>query len=120
MKKVIFGFCLATTSALACPGGQHSECIIPKPWGGCAQKICVPNIDNPLDALQKQIENEAYTIAITARENETIKDRQDCVVLVATALAVWGTAKGGPFVGLASGAAGGAAASLACRKVFPI
>jgi hypothetical protein len=113
--------CLATApNIMACPKGQHQECVLPRPWGGCAQKICVPDSANPLDALQDMLDAEALKLAMSAKENDAVNNRQDCVVMVAAGLAVWGTIKGGPIAGLASGAAGAAAANMACRKVFPV
>lgn len=121
MKKVFFGALMAYSSiAGACPDGQHSECILPRPWGGCAQSICVPNVDNPFDAIQRAIDNKALDLAISGRDSETIKNREDCIVMVTAALAVWGTTQGGPIAGIAAGAAGAAASSMACRRAFPL
>ncbi len=59
MKKSFF-WILATalfTSSIAwaCPDGQYEMCVLPRPWGGCAQKVCVPNggtiIDGASDGL---------------------------------------------------------------------
>lgn len=70
--------------------------------------------------MMNAINEKAYQLAMTGKENETIQDRNDCVIIVTAGLAAYGTAHGGPWVGLATGAAGGAAASLACRKAFPL
>ncbi|MCX6132157.1 MAG: hypothetical protein NTX25_24255, partial [Proteobacteria bacterium] len=29
--------------SLACPNGQFEQCVLPRPWGGCAQSACIPN-----------------------------------------------------------------------------
>ncbi|HYX39589.1 MAG TPA: DUF4157 domain-containing protein [Oligoflexus sp.] len=52
MKRLTLSFFAAlslySANAAACPDRQHEECLIPRPWPakGCAQKICVPNIDD--------------------------------------------------------------------------
>ena len=51
MKHSFLWFALAFSSlsvtGYACPGGQHQECAIPRPWGGCAQNVCVPDLSLP-------------------------------------------------------------------------
>ncbi|MBC7530086.1 MAG: hypothetical protein H7318_00815 [Oligoflexus sp.] len=32
-----------SSNGYSCPNGQYEQCILPRPWGGCAQKVCVPN-----------------------------------------------------------------------------
>jgi len=46
-----------STALLACPGGQHDECVLPRPWGGCAQTACFPDvkITNPLEDMKKAV-----------------------------------------------------------------
>ena len=120
LRAIVVGSCLASQAALACPDGQHSECVLPRPWGGCAQSVCVPNVENPFTAMTRAVNEKALALAIEVRDSQKIRDREDCMVLVTAGLAVWGTSLGGPWVGLVSGAAGGAASSLACRKAFPL
>jgi len=121
LKSVIVGFCFAASqAALACPDGQYRACIVPRPWGGCAQYACVPKVEDPIAAMTRALNDKALALAIEGRDSEKIRDREDCMVIVTAGLAVWGTSLGGPWVGLASGAAGGAAASIGCRKAFPI
>jgi hypothetical protein len=45
MKRLFFALLMALTSAtgFSCPDGEYEICAIPRPWGGCAQKACVPN-----------------------------------------------------------------------------
>jgi hypothetical protein len=116
------GLSLASQLATACPAGQHSECLIPKPrpLHGCAQSICVPNVENPVIAMTNAINDKAVSVAIEGRDNEKIRDREDCMILVTASLGAWGASLGGPWVGLVTGAAGGAASSMACRKAFPL
>ena len=113
---------LSSQAALSCPAGQHSECILPKPkpLHGCAQSICVPNVENPVVEMTKAVNNKALEVAIEGRDSEKVRDREDCMVLVTASLAAWGSYLGGPWVGLVTGAAGGAASSMACRKAFPL
>lgn len=92
-----------------------------KCWGKNHVKYAACESDKAIACrLMSAIENKALTLALSGKENETIQDRSDCIVIVTAGLAVWGTAQGGPWVGLAAGATGGAAASLACRKAFPL
>jgi hypothetical protein len=43
MKFLIAVIFMFSIDAIACPSGQHEQCVIPRPWGGCAQRACVPN-----------------------------------------------------------------------------
>lgn len=111
---------LIAEQSLACPDGQYRTCIIPRPWGGCAQYACVPKVEDPIAAMTRALNDKATSLAIEGRDSDTIQDRTDCVVIVTAGLATWGTTLGGPWGGLATGISGGAAASLACRKAFPL
>lgn len=117
---ISFSFCILSQISLACPSGQHEECILPRPWGGCIKRICVPNIHNPLEDIQKAINEKAMQLAITGRESEKIKNREDCMVIVTAGLAAWGAAQGGTIGAVVGGTAGAAASSMACRNVFPL
>lgn len=55
--RVLLLFVLAWSgTSLACPDGQYEMCVVPRPWGGCAQKVCVPNggtiVDGASDGLK--------------------------------------------------------------------
>jgi len=117
---IIGGFWLVANMGMACPNGSHEECVLPRPWGGCAQKVCMPNIENPVTAMSRVINEKAISLAIEGRDAEKIHDREDCMIMVTAGLAVWGTSLGGPWAGLVSGTVGGAASSMACRKAFPV
>lgn len=72
----IFSFLsiVVTTAAFACPENQHQECALPRPWGGCAQNICVPdiNIPKPEDVLCEPVGiagAAAYTGAAEGQRN---------------------------------------------------
>ncbi len=43
MKLLVPVLLTISSIASACPAGQYEMCAIPRPWGGCAQKVCVPN-----------------------------------------------------------------------------
>lgn len=118
LKRFLFLACvfMAAQQSTACPGGQHDECVLPKPWGGCAQRICVPDVSipNPIDEVNAMISNKAYDIALTIETT----DYDDCVLATAAGLAAWGATLGGP-VGAGVGAGGGIpVAQIACRRVF--
>jgi len=34
---------LWSTTSFACPDGHYEACVLGRPWGGCAQKACIPN-----------------------------------------------------------------------------
>lgn len=120
LKTLIVGSCLSAQLALACPHDQYRACLLPRPWGGCAQWGCLPKANNPLEELQNAINDQAFVLAISARDAETARDRADCQMIVAAGLAAWGTYVGGGVGAAVGGAAGIAAASLACRKAFPL
>jgi Domain of unknown function (DUF4157) len=47
---------LAASSSYACPDGQYSLCVVPNPFGGCIQSICVPVVPVP-DPIKPVIED---------------------------------------------------------------
>lgn len=56
MRRIML--CLALLPAglsFACPENQYEMCVLPRPWGGCAQNVCVPNggtiVDDASDNL---------------------------------------------------------------------
>lgn len=122
MKRLILMGVLIGQTLLACPDGEHSECILPRPWPGrgCAQFICVPNVKNPFDSFMQALQSQAFRLADEGERSEVYANREDCVVVVTAGLAIWGTANSGPYGGIAAGAAGAAASRIACRKVFPV
>lgn len=76
-------------------------------------------IQNPLEEAKAALQEHAVHLAIDSRDRGLSRDYEDCLVMVATGLAAYGTAKGG-WIGTALG--GGAAAAfgrMACRKSFP-
>ena len=116
----------ASSLGLACPDGQHSECVMPKLFGGgCAQSICVPTvkIEDPIGQVMRQLQGEANNLAMSAKSDH--KDYDDCIPIVAAGVAAAGAklgAAGGPW-GAAAGAALGAGggvnmARIACRRAF--
>lgn len=119
-KFLLLSFLTVSSSVFACPDGQYETCILPRPFGGCAQNACIPKIHDPIKAMLNAIDAKAFELAISARDNETVQDRNDCIIIVTAGLATWGAMLGGPWGALVGGGAGGAAASLACRKAFPL
>ena len=118
---------LAGGQLWACPGGQHDECLLPLPWGGCAQTACIlgVNIPNPLASVMRTLQDKSFQLAADAKSHGT-SDYDDCIPVVAGGLAAAGAqigAAGGPW-GAAAGAALGAGggvnmAKIACRRIFP-
>ena len=116
---------MISSLGLACPDGQHEECILPRPFGGCAQMICVPTIkiEDPIEQVKRQLVNESRNLAMSAKSSG--KSFNDCVPMVAAGCAAAGAkigAAGGPW-GAAAGAALGAGggvnmARIACRQAF--
>lgn len=48
----------------SCPSGQFEQCVLPNPFGGCSQKVCVPDggsvtggLIGPLSDLNKGVIN---------------------------------------------------------------
>jgi hypothetical protein len=125
MKRILL-FLLFSPYALACPHDQYRECILPKPWGGCAQYICIPKVSNPFKDVANFLQTEAYDIALAAKNKKAAKNFDDCIPIVTAGVAAAGAkigASGGPWgavAGASIGAGGGVnMARLACRKWFP-
>jgi hypothetical protein len=50
-KLLAFVLLAQSTFTFACPDGQYEQCVLPRPWGGCAQKVCVPNSGAIVDGV---------------------------------------------------------------------
>lgn len=117
---------LGSQQVLACPENQHEECALPRPWGGCAQSICVPDFNDPIKDVNDQLQGEADQLAARVHDSGEASDYEDCVPIVTAGVAAAGAklgASGGPWgaaVGAALGAGGGInMARIACRRAFP-
>jgi len=119
-KFLLLSTLTVSSAVFACPDDQYEACIVPRPFGGCAQHACLPKIHDPAKAMIDAINDKAFELAISARDNEKVQDRNDCIIIVTAGLATWGAVLGGPWGALIGGGAGGAAASLACRRAFPL
>ena len=120
MGKFMLSMLLLASPLYSCPKGQHEECVLPRPWKGCAKLVCVPNIKNPFTSFMEAVQQQADKLANAGKRTEQFQNREDCVVIVATGLAIWGTSHSGPYGGIATGAAGAAAARISCRRIFPV
>ena len=128
MKKLLCLIFAFSSSVWACPDNQHGECIVPRlGGGGCAKRICVPTVrvTNPLKEVTEYLQNEAFSLAATAKSKGT-EDYKDCIPVVTAGVAAAGAkigTLGGPWgtvVGAALGAGGGVnMARIACRRMFP-
>jgi hypothetical protein len=120
---IVSSAALAPMAAQACPANHHKVCVLPRPWGGCAQSVCVPNVPipvpNPFPDIQRAIEDKAFELAVSARDEGAVSDRTDCVIIVTASLTAWGASQGGLIGSAIGGVAGGAAARMGCRKAFP-
>ena len=65
MRHLLLAITLFTsTLGFSCPSGQFEQCVLPNPFGGCSQKVCVPNggsvtgvLTGPLSDLNKGVIN---------------------------------------------------------------
>jgi hypothetical protein len=136
MKTILSTILLLSNFAIACPSGQHDECIIWNPFvNSCAQWVCAPNAPSPQDpfpdppvsipgveepsyAVKREVQKKAIKTAEEGKKSGAFNNKQACMVFVTGALALWGSELGGPYGAAAGGAMGFAASSLACNQWY--